>query len=240
MRRAAHVAWRRPLLRQAYARSDHAYQARTWRRSSRHGLDARGRAEPHAGLVVICVFSGPAGLAGQADIVVAAARGSLHAGGVAGEVARVSEGVRGRAGRLFELSYRLIREWPHSWAGGSTRRSVSGAGFLERMSGGWLEADLVAEDFQLGGEAAGVVAGGSECALTRRSERPFRPEAETAQPPVGTLSTEASKICLIEASNCAWNCSLVCWSDRSSSSAREKLAIMLGSLASNAHASSRL
>jgi len=33
MRRAAY-AWRRPRLRQAYARSDHAYQGRTWRGSS--------------------------------------------------------------------------------------------------------------------------------------------------------------------------------------------------------------
>src|SRR5215468_2625875 len=62
----------------------------------------------------------------------------------------------------------------------------------------------------------------------------------TAQPLAGTLSTEASKICPIEASSCAWNCSSVCWSDSPSSSAREKLAIMLGSRASSAHALSRL
>jgi hypothetical protein len=62
----------------------------------------------------------------------------------------------------------------------------------------------------------------------------------TAQPLAGTLCTEASNICSVEASNRAWNCSSVCWADRSWSSAREKLAIMLGSLASNAHASSRL
>ena len=34
MSRAADAAWRRPQPRQAYARSDHAYQARTWRGSS--------------------------------------------------------------------------------------------------------------------------------------------------------------------------------------------------------------
>jgi hypothetical protein len=64
--------------------------------------------------------------------------------------------------------------------------------------------------------------------------------SETGQPPAGTLCTEASKICPIEASSRAWNCSPVCCSDRPSSSAREKLAIMLGSRASSAHASSRL
>jgi len=76
-------------------------------------------------------------------------------------------------------------------------------------------------------------------------DRHFRPDAvrppgEPAQPPTGAFSTEASKICPIEASNSAWHCSSVCWSDSPSSSAREKLAIMMGSLASNAHASSRL
>src|SRR6266496_4028696 len=52
-----------------------------------------------------------------------------------------------------------------SWAGGSTRRSVSGAGFLGAcQSGGWLEGDLVAEGFELGDQAPGfpfgVEAGG--------------------------------------------------------------------------------
>jgi hypothetical protein len=37
----------------------------------------------------------------------------------------------------------------------------------------------------------------------RRNEPAFRLERKTAQPLVGTLSTEASKICPIEASNCA-------------------------------------
>jgi len=78
----------------------------------------------------------------------------------------------------------------------------------------------------------------------RRSDRPsgrtrLGPGRETAQPPAGTFFTDASKICPIEASSCASNCSPVCRSDSPSSSAREKLAIMLGSLASNAHAWSR-
>jgi hypothetical protein len=88
-------------------------------------------------------------------------------------------------------------------------------------------------------QSAGRVS--TDAAYDRPSDR-TRPglRRETAQPPTGTFSTEASKICPIEASSWAWNCSSVCWADRSWSSAREKLAIMPGSLASNAHASSRL
>src|ERR1700676_2690486 len=42
-----------------------------------------------------------------------------------------------------------------SWAGGSTRRSASGAGLLGRASGGgWLQADGVAEGFELCDQAA--------------------------------------------------------------------------------------
>src|SRR5947207_8582459 len=45
------------------------------------------------------------------------------------------------------------------WAGGSTRRSVSGAGFPGPGSGGWLEADGVAEGFELCDQAAGFAFG---------------------------------------------------------------------------------
>ena len=45
------------------------------------------------------------------------------------------------------------------WAGGSTRRSVSGAGFPGPGSGGWLEADGVAEGFEPGDQAAGFAFG---------------------------------------------------------------------------------
>ena len=37
----------------------------------------------------------------------------------------------------------------------------------------------------------------------RRNDQPSGRKGESGQPPVGTLSTEASKICPIEASNCA-------------------------------------
>ena len=43
-----------------------------------------------------------------------------------------------------------------SWAGGSTRRSASGAGFWGLGSGGgWLQGDGVAEGFELRDQAAG-------------------------------------------------------------------------------------
>src|SRR5216683_6602108 len=43
-----------------------------------------------------------------------------------------------------------------SRARGSTRRSVSGAGFFRAgWSGGWLKGDLVAEGFEPGDQAAG-------------------------------------------------------------------------------------
>src|SRR5260370_27516387 len=45
-----------------------------------------------------------------------------------------------------------------SWRGGSTRRSVSGAG-LSGASGGWLEGDLVAEGLESGDQAAGFAVG---------------------------------------------------------------------------------
>lgn len=66
------------------------------------------------------------------------------------------------------------------------------------------------------------------------------PRRRTAQLPGCTLRAEASKIWPIEASRRAWNCSPVCWSDSPSSRAREKLAIMAWSLASNEHAWLRL
>src|SRR6266404_2125022 len=47
-----------------------------------------------------------------------------------------------------------------SRARGSTRRSVSGAGFFRAgWSGGWLKGDLVAEGFEPGDEAAGEEVG---------------------------------------------------------------------------------
>src|SRR5712691_2686520 len=47
-----------------------------------------------------------------------------------------------------------------SWAGGSTRRSASGAGFWGAGSGGgWLQADGVAEGFELCDQAAGFPLG---------------------------------------------------------------------------------
>src|SRR5260370_3541725 len=47
-----------------------------------------------------------------------------------------------------------------SWAGGSNRRSVSGAGFCGWGSGGgWLQAHGVAEGFELCDEAAGFPVG---------------------------------------------------------------------------------
>src|SRR6266536_187390 len=49
------------------------------------------------------------------------------------------------------------RKIPHlSWAGGSTRRSVSGAGFWLRWSGGLGEGDRVAEGFELADVVAGL------------------------------------------------------------------------------------
>src|SRR6266540_1019016 len=47
-----------------------------------------------------------------------------------------------------------------SWAGGSTRRSASGAGLRGRWSGGgWLEGDGVAEGLEPGDQAAGFAFG---------------------------------------------------------------------------------
>src|SRR5271166_7193159 len=46
-----------------------------------------------------------------------------------------------------------------SWAGGSTRRSASGAGFLGCGSGGGVEDDGVSEGFELGDEPAGFAFG---------------------------------------------------------------------------------
>jgi len=89
------------------------------------------------------------------------AAGGLELGpGPLGEAlgADVGEGVEGGTELAAGLPAADTRMAPR-WAGGSTRRSVTGAGFLGQMSGGWLEADLVAEGFQLGDEAAGLCFG---------------------------------------------------------------------------------
>jgi hypothetical protein len=130
-----------------------------------------------------------------------------------------------------------LAQWSATWADLEKRLMNMGRG-----QGGQGPGSGSATDSSLSGDhllrvlirwpsAAGSGGPVRERSATRRG---------TAQPPAGTLSTEASKICPIEVSSRAWNCSPVCWSVSPSSSAREKLAIMLGSRASNAHALSRL
>lgn len=114
-------------------------------------------------------------------------------------------------------------------AGRGYSQVVTGRGRLVVVSG------QVAQD-----ERGELVGSGDPAAQARQVFENLRRCLETAQPLAGILCTEASKICWIEASSRAWNCSSVCCSYRPASSAREKLAIMLGSRASNAHASSRL